>query len=1088
MKYFNKRSVLLSITAIMGYLCLNNAAGTATSGNGDRTGSPFAYAGAPTCSSAGSCHNQSPGSFNPTVTMQLLSGITPVTSYVPGNTYTLVITINASNTTATTRYGFQTVAVKASNYGNIGLWGSLPSGFTSPVVGSRVYVEQSSPQSSPSVNLTWTAPAAGTGTVNFYASGLVANNNALATGDNSANDSLIIPEYVVCTPPTVTPSVSLVSCHNGNNGAISLTVTGGTTPYIFNWTGPAGFTSTAQNISNLAPGTYKVYVTGGTCTDSSTITLSNPALLTVSGAATDTLCEGDSLILGMTVNGGTPPYSYLWSGPNSFSATTLNTVVPAAPITDSGLYTLTVSDANGCSKAQSVHVVINPGIILQANATSPLCNGAANGNINMFPSGTGNQPFIYAWTGPAGFTASSSSIANLAPGTYTLLASQTGGGCTQTYTATLINPPALTATASVNNVPVCLGNVLSLTGTASGGTGTLSYHWTGPTYFSNNQNPTVTNNAGYGNSGVYTLGVTDANNCTASSVVNVTVDTVPTVTATAVAALCMGASSGAVNVTASGGSPFTYAYTGPNGFTANTQNVSNVAAGTYSVTVTSSAGCKTTKTATVTQPSTSVTGSATSNTPICNNGTLNLYAAGSGGTGAISYSWSGPSGFTSALQNPTIYPATAANMGTYTLTITDANGCTYVTTTNVALAVLPVVTATVTNPACYGANTGSIVTQVTGGAPPFIYAWTGPNGYTSSVANPTNLAPGTYTVSVSGICSGLGGTSVIVTQPAAITDTVYGNSPACAGTVLTLNTSVNGGTGFYNYSWTGPNNFISTSQTPVIPAVTTAASGLYTLVIRDANNCIKTSQYNVVVDTVPVIKMKDTTYCPGSSVTLDAGNSGASYLWSTGATTRTVSAGSTGTYTVIVTNTYGCPATKSVQVSAGNLPAVDSVHGTVMPTNPGGFTFTAANPRNVNTYVWDFGDGNTAVAQSPVHFYTATGTYTIKLYAINVCGVDTVIGHITVTAVTGVANIANASDVINVYPNPTRDYVMIDNNSGITLKSVKVINVMGAKMYESAVDNKQSFRVNTNAFAPGIYTLYIETSGGTVVRKLEIMK
>ncbi len=1089
MKYFNKKNILLSLTVLVGYLSLHNAKGTATNGNGDRTGSPFAYAGAPTCASAGSCHNQSPGVFTPVTTIQVYNGITPVTSYVGGTVYTVTITVSSPNITANTRYGFQTVSVLSSNNNSTGAWLSLPPGFVSPIVNSRVYVEQSASQSANSVNLTWRAPTSGSGTVKFYASALVANNNLLATGDNAADTSLSLPEFAVCTPPTVTPSINLIHCNNGADGSINLTVTGGTTPYIFSWTGPSGYTSTAQNISGLAAGTYNVTVTGGTCSSTASVTLSNPAPIVLGTLSPITICEGNTLNLTETASGGTGTLQYSWTGPNGFTSNTLSPSIQLVPITDSGIYTLVVTDGNGCTATKTVHVTINPGIILQANATSPSCHGDINGSIALFPSGSGNQPFSYSWTGPNGFTATSSSLANLAPGTYTLIASQASGSCTQTYSATLTDPALLTAAASVTATPVCVGTPLKLTGVGTGGTGILTYRWSAPgNYFSNNQNPTVTNTANYNNSLLYTLAVTDANNCTASATVNAVVDTIPTVTATGVGALCNGSATGGVNVTATGGLPFTYAYSGPNSFTANTQNITNVPAGTYTVTVTSAAGCSTTKSATVTQPATSVTGAATSNTPYCANGTINLFGTGSGGTGAISYSWTGPNGFTSPVQSPSISSATILNSGTYILTVRDANNCSFLTTTNVQQSVQPVVATTVTNVSCFNSSTGSIISTVTGGAPPFTFAWTGPNGYTSSAQNPTNLAAGIYSVAVVGVCSGTGTTSVIVTQPAALLDSIYANNPVCAGTLLNISSAVSGGTGNYNYSWTGPNNFISTTSNPSIPAVTTAASGQYTLVVRDGNNCLKAAQYVVTVDTVPTIPLKDTSYCPGASVVLNAGNNGAAFLWNTGATTQTIEAGTAGSYHVIVTNGYGCPATKTIQVSAGSVPTVDSIHAGIIATNPGGFNFSAINAKSVSAYLWDFGDTHTAIGATPTHYYAATGTYPVKLYAANVCGVDTVSKQLIVTAVTGVQNVTGGNSTVNVYPNPTRDYVTIENNGGVTMNNIKVINMLGAKVYESSISNQQLFKMNTNAFAPGIYNLYIETSEGVVVRKLEVIK
>jgi hypothetical protein len=1090
MKYFNKKSLILVLTTVVGFLSMYNSAGPAASGNGDRTGSPFANATGKTCNSAGGCHNQSPGSFTPVITIQLLNSGTllPVTTYVALTSYVLQISVSsATSITANTRYGYQAVAVTSSNLANTGSWGALPSGYHTAFTNSRSYAEQGTPSTSNSVNLPWTAPVAGSGAVKFYAAANIVDFDGTDHGDNSKNDSLLIPEFVPCSAPTVVPAISQqVQCHNGASGAITLAVSGGTPPYNYSWTGPFGFTANTQNISNLIPGTYISTVSSGTCFKKDTVVLTNPPSISITGLVTTVLCEGNTLNLSKNATGGSGTLTYSWTGPNGFTSALLSPSIPNVPIVDSGLYTLTVTDANSCTKTANLQVTINPGIIVTGTPVSPTCGGNANGSIILTVGGSGAQPFTYMWTGPNGFTSTNQNISGLAGGTYTVVAHQASGSCTQTYTTTLTTPVAIVATASVAT-PVCQGSVLALSGSGSGGSGTLIYHWTGPNGFqSANPNPTVSNAVPFSASGVYTLGVTDATGCNAASTVTVTVDSVPTVTATPIAALCNGASTGGVNVTAVNGAPYTYSYTGPNSYTATTQNISNVPAGTYTVIVTSNLGCAATKTATVTQPATAVIATASSNTPICVNGALNLFANGNGGTGALNYSWTGPNGFSSTQQNPTINNATAVNTGNYTLNVKDANNCSYLTATNVVLSVQPVITATVTSPTCNGANNGSIAATVTGGAPPFTFQYNGPNGYTSNQQNPGNLAAGTYTISVVGACTGQGNTTAVITQPAPLTDSISGNNPVCAGTLLTLSGGVTGGTGNYTYGWTGPNNFVSTSANPVILAITTAGGGQYTLVAKDGNNCIKIAQYNVVVDTVPVINLKDTSYCPGATVALNAGNNGAAYLWSTGAITQTINVGIAGTYNIAVTNAYGCPATKNIQVSAGSKPVVDSIRATVVTGNPGGYNFAAINPRSVTAYVWDFGDGANVASAAPVHFYVATGTYAVTLLAINVCGIDTVNKKVTVTAVTGVQNVTAASSV-NVYPNPASNYVVITNTGGVVLKSIKVLNVLGAKVYEGRIDNLM-YNMNTSAFAPGTYTLYIETAEGITVRKLEIIK
>src|SRR5205085_1335214 len=215
-----------------------------------------------------------------------------------------------------------------------------------------------------------------------------------------------------------------------------------------------------------------------------------------------------------------------------------------------------------------------------------------------------------------------------------------------------------------NNGPRCVGQTLNLT--SSGGT---SYSWTGPNGFnSNQQNPTI-NNVSTAADGTYTVTVTNGAGCTDQATTDVTISNSPNAAAGNNGPRCVGQT---LNLTSSGGT--SYSWTGPNGFNSNQQNptINNVSAaadGTYTVTVTNGAGCTDQATTDVTINN-SPNAAAGNNGPRCVGQTLNLTS--SGGT---SYSWTGPNGFTSTQQNPTINNVSAAADGTYTVTVTNGAGC-----------------------------------------------------------------------------------------------------------------------------------------------------------------------------------------------------------------------------------------------------------------------------------------------------------------------------------------------------------------------------------------------------------------------------
>ncbi|MBA4852786.1 PKD domain-containing protein, partial [Emticicia sp. BO119] len=254
------------------------------------------------------------------------------------------------------------------------------------------------------------------------------------------------------------------------------------------------------------------------------------------------------------------------------------------------------------------------------------------------------------------------------------------------------------------------------------------------------------------------------------------------------------------------------------------------------------------------------TPTAGSNTPVCVGQTLNLTS--SGGT---SYSWAGPNGYTSTSQNPNISNVTSAATGIYTVTVTNASGCTATATTSVVINALPTPTAGSNTPVCVG-KTLNLTSS--GGTS---YSWAGPNGYTSTTQNPnisnvTSAATGIYTVTVTNAsgCSATATTSVVIN--ALPTPTAGSNTPVCVGQTLNLTSS--GGT---SYSWAGPNGYTSTSQNPGIINITSAANGIYTVTVTNTLGCSATATINVIIYDLPTPPtVTGASRCGAGSVTLTA--------------------------------------------------------------------------------------------------------------------------------------------------------------------------------------------------------------------------
>src|SRR4051812_29194354 len=434
-----------------------------------------------------------------------------------------------------------------------------------------------------------------------------------------------------------------------------------------------------------------------------------------------------------------------------------------ATTADAGTYSVTITVSGCTSAAGTTNVVVNPTPATPtASNGGPYCEGATIALSTPFVSGA-----TYAWTGPNGFTSTQqnptrTNATTADAGTYSVTI--TVNGCTSAAGTTnvVVNAAPATPTAS-NGGPYCEGATISLsTPLVSGAT----YSWTGPNGFtSTQQNPTRTN-ATTADAGTYSVTIT-VNGCTsAAGTTNVVVNPTPaTPTASNGGPYCEGATI-ALFAPAVGGA--TYSWTGPNGFTSTQQNPTRTNAtladaGTYAVTVTVN-GCTSAAGTTdvVVNPS-PATPSASNGGPYCEGATISLSTALVGGA---TYSWTGPNGFPSALQNPTRTNATTADAGTYSVTVT-VSGCTSAAgTTSVTVNLIPATpTASHGGPHCAGA-TRSPSTPGPGGA---TYAWTGPNGFTSALQNPTRsnatLADvGTYsvTITVGGCTSAAGTTNVVV--------------------------------------------------------------------------------------------------------------------------------------------------------------------------------------------------------------------------------------------------------------------------------------------------------------------------------------
>ena len=511
------------------------------------------------------------------------------------------------------------------------------------------------------------------------------------------------------------------------NGSTGLALTAGNKYFIglkeFSRTGNLG-TIVSTNI--FTPNTTFASINGGAWTPLETFGFPNPALLRANlrtnctlastASSTNATCTATNGSATVTPTGGTAPLTYAWS--NGGNTATINNVA-------AGTYTVTVTDASSCVSTASVTVsTTSTTVTATTNTTDSNCGGAT-GTATATPT-AGTAPYTYAWSNGG----NTSTITNVSAGSYAVTITD-ANGCMGTVSGIVVgNPGAPTASISNQNNVSCNGGANgSATVTATGGTSPFNYAWS-----NGGSNATETGLM----ANVYTVTITDANSCAASTSLTITQPSAITVTGNAVATMnvsCNGGNDGIAGVTVAGGtSPYTYAWSPAGGTSA---NATGLMAGTYNVVVTDANSCTQNMNVTITEPAAALSAPATAMDAACNGGNDGMASVtAAGGTAPYSYTWS--NGAITA-------SATGLTAGTYMVTVVDANSCSVVSsavTVAEPAAISTVLTATDASTA--GGSDGSVGTNLSGGTAPYTFMWS--NGATT--ADITGIPAGTYDVTI----------------------------------------------------------------------------------------------------------------------------------------------------------------------------------------------------------------------------------------------------------------------------------------------------------------------------------------------------
>jgi hypothetical protein len=790
-------------------------------------------------------------------------------------------------------------------------------------------------------------------------------------------------------------TIGLLPCNSYTYGEIedyNVTISGGVTPFTYAWAPPTFLSATTGNPVNAngvtATTTYTATVTSGAgCVGTGTVTLTAGSPLSATATATPatTVCDGTNVTLSTTTIGGGAPFTFSWTGPNSFSSTLQNPSLGNVTAINAGTYTCVITDNCAATFTVTTTITVNPlPVVTVSPSSATFC--APSSPVTLTASGA----TTYSWGPAGGLSATTGTSVDASPAattTYTVTGTD-GNGCASTATTTITysEAPSLSSVTATPST-ICAGDNSQLNSSAGtttaytasnstfsslpcqanpGPTGDdvvqggdaigFNFNYYGITYttfgLSTNGNIQLGDGSGSANNPAYSNSWTDVaipNAGTPNNLVALAWDD-------------WFISAGQITWGVTGSAPnrqliVCYNTTGRGSGSADTLNGQIVLEETTNKIYFNMIKKGIQPANTATQGIENQTGTVGSvSIPGRNNvawSTNNQTTVITPSGGPVAYSWS-PSTFLSSttIANPMANAATATT--TYTLSVT-SGGCATTGTVTLTVNALPIVTLSGNNNFCMGDS--SLLTGTAGGT----IQW-----YRNGVAI-VGATANTYYASTSGVynmtetnisgCTDSAAVGITITvNPLPVVTATASSTTVCSGSNVTFT-----GGGATTYTW---NNGV-TDAVPI--AVTT--SGYYVVTGTDANSCMNMDSVMINVNALPVVALgPDVTQC-GGTVMLDAGNVGSTYLWSDNSTSQMLTASSTGTYSVTVTDANGCTGNDAIDVTINPIPVVALGNDTSVCS--GSFLLDAGNPGS--TYLWS--DNSTAQTLA----VNTSGTYSVTV-------------------------------------------------------------------------------------------------------------
>jgi uncharacterized repeat protein (TIGR01451 family) len=862
--------------------------------------------------------------------------------------------------------------------------------------------------------------------------GLCGGNCGVTVTDS---DGCTAVETVTITePPVLTiiiSSVTNVTCFGSCNGSAYASASGGVPPYSYVWSN----SSTSSTLAGVCAGNYPITVTDANgCTVTSSVNISQPAPATVSVNTTNATCNQCDGSAWATASGGCSQFSYLWS----------NGAIGAGGTFCPGNYSVTVYDCNLCTASTSFTILSS--FIVHTSSTPSACL-LCDGSVNVDSITGGVPPYTYAWANGA----TTLSQTNLCQGNYGLTVTDDLGCTSSTYVTV---PTSYSLTSTITSTPTVCG---ACTGTASvtygGGNAPYSILWSNTA-----TTPDLTNLC----VGSYSCTVTDANGCTQvlSAIVSSNYSFTNTISFTQ--ASCSNTYDGTATVNVSGGTPpFTYMWS--NGAT--TPTITGLIPALYRVTVTETAsGCTQVSSITVTSVSGYIYVNFNAVHTPCASCTGSLTANVSGGIQPYTYQWSPNIG---AGQGTNV--ATDLCQGTYTLTVSDDNGCTKTASQNIIATTNLAITFTKTNTYCTACN-GTIKANVTGGTQPFTFNWSATVGAGQGTDSVSQLCQGTYSVTVTDAvgCTKVGSTSITTIQNLSIS--ASGTPSACTACTGTATVSILSGTSPYTYHW----NTSDTTQ-----SIDSLCPNTYTITVTDANGCVKTFSTlvtilnGVTIVTDSLIHVSCSNNGHGSIAVHGAGGTPPyTYNWVHGPTTPAIANLNPGYYTVHVTDSLGCAASQTFSIANTYNIYLSITAVNANCTNNGSATANVTGQHPPFTFYWSDPLHQTSQTASNLTtgYYHVTVTDAIGCTKVGYKFVDSdcknvIIGRIYFDANQNCVQDSGEIGIPNIVVQSTGNYNSITNSMGDYIIRTPIMN--------NTVYPSNNFLNCYNATCPNPAILYV---------------